>query len=52
MLGEGYDAMTAGFRIRDDDPSHFNREYKRLFGEPRMRDVTRLRDVPIASTGV
>jgi AraC-like DNA-binding protein len=26
-----------------DDASHFSREYKRLFGEPPMRDVERLR---------
>ena len=51
VLGEGYDATTAGFRVGDDDPSHFNREYKRLFREPRMRDVTRLREVPILEAG-
>jgi AraC-like DNA-binding protein len=27
-----------------DDASHFNREYKRFFGEPPMRDVERLRE--------
>jgi AraC-like DNA-binding protein len=27
-----------------DDASYFNREYKRLFGEPPMRDVERLRE--------
>ena len=26
-----------------EDASHFSREYKRLFGEPPMRDVGRLR---------
>lgn len=52
MLGEGYDATTAGLRVGYAEPSHFNREYKRLFGEPPMRDVERLREVPIASTGV
>ena len=34
MLGEGYDATTAGFRVGYSEPSHFNREYKRLFGRP------------------
>jgi AraC-like DNA-binding protein len=52
MLGEGYDATTAGFRVGYDDTSHFNREYKRLFGEPPMRDVARLREAPIPNTGV
>lgn len=43
LLGEGLDAATAGFRVGYDDASQFNREYKRLFGEPPMRDVERLR---------
>lgn len=52
MLGEGYDATTAGFRVGYDDTSHFNREYKRLFGAPPMRDVARLRDVATANAGL
>ncbi|RYZ85156.1 MAG: AraC family transcriptional regulator [Proteobacteria bacterium] len=43
MLGEDLDAASAGYRVGYDDASHFNREYKRLFGEPPMRDVERLR---------
>lgn len=43
MLGEQLDATSAGFRVGYDDTSHFNREYKRLFGAPPMRDVERLR---------
>jgi AraC-like DNA-binding protein len=43
MLGEGFDAATAGFQVGYNDASHFNREYKRFFGEPPMRDVERLR---------
>ena len=43
MLGEDLDAATAGYRVGYDDASHFNREYKRLFGRPPMRDVERLR---------
>ncbi|MGB3330221.1 MAG: AraC family transcriptional regulator [Thermomicrobiales bacterium] len=43
MLGEDLDAASAGFRVGYDDASHFNREYKRLFGEPPMRDIERLR---------
>jgi len=27
-----------------DDASQFSREYKRLFGQPPMRDVERLRE--------
>lgn len=42
MLGDDLDATSAGFRVGYDDASHFNREYKRLFGAPPMRDVERL----------
>ena len=43
MLGEQLDAATAGYRVGYEDASHFNREYKRLFGVPPMRDLERLR---------
>jgi len=44
MLGENLDAASAGYRVGYDDASHFNREYKSLFGLPPMRDVERLRE--------
>ncbi|MFL5801163.1 MAG: AraC family transcriptional regulator N-terminal domain-containing protein [Roseiflexaceae bacterium] len=44
MLGEHLDAASAGYRVGYDDASHFNREYKSLFGLPPMRDVERLRE--------
>jgi len=44
MLGGGLDAATAGYRVGYNDASHFSREYKRLFGEPPMHDVERLRE--------
>jgi AraC-like DNA-binding protein len=44
MLGEQLDAASAGYRVGYDDASHFNREYKSLFGLPPMRDVERLRE--------
>ena len=43
MLGENLDAASAGYRVGYDDASHFNREYKSLFGLPPVRDVERLR---------
>jgi AraC-like DNA-binding protein len=43
MLNEDFDAASAGFQVGYVDASHFNREYKRLFGSPPMRDVERLR---------
>jgi AraC-like DNA-binding protein len=52
MLGVDVDAASAGFRVGYGDASHFNREYKRLFGAPPMRDVERLRGVAMASPGL
>ncbi len=52
MLGEQLDATTAGFRVGYDDTSHFSREYKRLFGDPPMRDVERLRGTTHQSAGL
>ncbi len=52
MLGEDLDAASAGYRVGYDDASHFNREYKRLFGEPPMRDVERLRAAPIVGRSI
>ena len=43
MLAEDLDAASAGHRVGFRDASHFNREYKRLFGAPPMRDLDRLR---------
>lgn len=44
MLGEHLDAASAGYRVGYDDASHFNREYKSLFGTPPLRDIERLRE--------
>lgn len=52
MLGEDVDAASAGFRVGYGDASHFNRDYKRLFGAPPMRDVARLREAAPASPGL
>jgi AraC-like DNA-binding protein len=49
LLGEDMDAATAGYRVGYEDASQFSREYKRLFGQPPMRDVERLQAAARAS---
>lgn len=51
MLGEDLDAASAAYRVGYQDASHFNREYKSLFGVPPMRDVQRLREAVKESPG-
>ena len=41
---EDFDAASAGYRVGYDNAAHFSREYKRLFGEPPIRNVERLRE--------
>jgi AraC-like DNA-binding protein len=43
LLGENADAMTAAVRVGYESASQFNREYRRMFGAPPIRDVTPLR---------
>jgi AraC-like DNA-binding protein len=51
MLIEGLDAATAAFEVGYESASQFNREYKRFFGHPPLRDVKALRasDIMTAS---
>ncbi|GAC1455115.1 MAG: AraC family transcriptional regulator [Ktedonobacteraceae bacterium] len=51
MLGEDLDAASAAYRVGYHDASHFNREYKSLFGIPPMRDVQRLREEVLEGAG-
>jgi AraC-like DNA-binding protein len=48
MLAEDLDAASAAYRVGYNDASHFNREYKSLFGVPPMRDVQRIRQTASA----
>ncbi len=43
MLNEDVDAASAGFRVGYEDPSYFTRDYKKQFGSPPQRDISRLR---------
>ena len=45
MLTEQLDAATAAFQVGYESPSQFSREYRRFFGEPRLRDITYLRQM-------
>jgi AraC-like DNA-binding protein len=38
------DAATAGFQVGYESPSQFSREYSRLFGQPPISDIRRLRE--------
>jgi AraC-like DNA-binding protein len=51
MLGEDLEAALAASRVGYYDASHFNREYKSLFGVPPMRDIQRLREEALESAG-
>lgn len=39
MMTEGLDAASAAFEVGYESASQFNREYRRMFGLPPMRDV-------------
>ena len=43
MLTEDMDANNAARAVGYDNVQQFNREYKRMFGEPPLRDIKRLR---------
>lgn len=44
MFKQGVDATTAAFEVGYESVSQFNREYARLFGQPPLRDMQRLKD--------
>lgn len=49
LLSGSFDAAEAAFQVGYESPSHFSREYARMFGMPPVRDVRRLRSgrIPI-----
>ncbi|MGQ9426693.1 AraC family transcriptional regulator [Gilvimarinus sp. F26214L] len=49
MLTEGLEAATASYRVGYESPSHFSREYSRMFGAPPRADVGQFRGRPSAS---
>lgn len=49
MLVEGLDATRAALEVGYESTSQFTREYKRLFGQPPMRDIKALRSADAAT---
>ena len=49
MLNEGLDAASAAFQVGYESASQFNREYRRFFGQPPMRDIKTRRLADAAS---
>jgi AraC-like DNA-binding protein len=45
MLAENSTAIDAAERVGYESPSHFSREYARMFGAPPVRDIARLRSL-------
>lgn len=43
MLAEGLEAGSASYRVGYESPSHFSREYSRMFGAPPRADVNKVR---------
>lgn len=52
MLSENQDATTAAFLVGYESPSQLNREYKRKFGAPPLRDIKNLHQVGHGSGNV
>jgi len=43
LLSEGSEAASAGFAVGYESASQFNRDYRRLFGQPPRRDASAIR---------
>jgi len=44
LLVDDINAATVGYRVGYGSPSHFSRDYKRMFGAPPLQDAERLRE--------
>lgn len=42
MLSQNYDAATACYEVGYESPTQFNREYKKMFGNPPKSDIKKL----------
>ena len=50
MLTKDLDAATAAFEVGYESASQFNREYRRFFGQPPVRDIKAFRSSKLAAT--
>lgn len=51
LLSEDIDVANAGFQVGYNDASHFNRDYKKMFGTSPLRDLESLRAAgPLATS--
>jgi AraC-like DNA-binding protein len=49
MLTGELDAASAAFKVGYESPSQFNREYRRFFGRPPIRDIMALQNGKIVA---
>ena len=49
LISGQMDATTAALEVGYDSPSQFNREYRRLFGLPPLKDVKSFRQAPVTA---
>jgi AraC-like DNA-binding protein len=49
MITDGLDAASAAYEVGYESASQFNREYRRIFGQPPMRDVKARRSGAVTS---
>jgi AraC-like DNA-binding protein len=52
MLTNDLDAASAAFEVGYESASQFNREYRRFFGQPPIRDIKALRDGKVVASTV
>ncbi|TYP72082.1 AraC family transcriptional regulator [Paenibacillus methanolicus] len=52
LISETTTAAEAAFQVGYESPSHFSREYARMFGLPPVRDIRRMRDTLLSGGGM
>lgn len=50
MLNDSMDAVEAALEVGYESPTQFSREYKRLFGQPPLRDIRSIHEKLVLST--